>query len=225
MKRPEPRRARTLMLLAVVGLTTLAASGCQIAHAVTSIAFPPRTDARYELVDRPTVVVIDDPRELLGTAELDSLAADQAGIDLQREGLVTTLVPPGRVADIEAANPEQYKSIPVDRLGRMVDAEQVIYAVVESVVYEEEPGLLTPTARARVKVIDAVESRRLWPTPMSVEAGETIEPIEGALVTVELPVRPSLGFEPAHWDEARRELAIELGRGVAKVFYKHLDDP
>ncbi len=107
--------------------------------------------------------------------------------------------------------------LPIEAIGEIVGAEQVIY--VEMVSFVGSPDGFTPRASAvcRVKVIDVANRTRVFPAP------DAEEPWQLVSVTTRA-VDLELYRTPAGRRQIEQMLAERLGDRVAKLFYRHVPD-
>jgi len=205
-----------LTLLAAVSMGLLA-PGCNIvAPAALLIEGPPKTDAVFELDEtRPHVIFVDDANNNLRRRVLRQEITDAAQRTLLDEGVLTsqTLID-GRAALLTATSESSTEPMAISAVGRAVEADVVIYVTVDLLVLTTDGATYAPLAVARVKVMDAIEDKRLFP--------DDREP-RGRVI--ELRLRKRTGSPPTSGTErakAESDLAKELGQAVAELFYKHL---
>jgi len=96
-------------------------------------------------------------------------------------------------------------------IGRRVGAEVVVFLTIDAWTLTRDGSSTAPSARGRIKIIDAVTNNRIFPTQQT-----------GHPLIIRMPTRP--GTVPA--DRAKRagieqELAQAIGVELAQVFYKH----
>lgn len=198
--------AAGIMLTVMIG-----ASGCNTVGYVTQIFVPTGIPAVYEMPDRPTAVLIDDPSGALPDTSILQLIEGQVGQELIEHEVVESVTAQRLLSELRH-NHDDFSQWPIDKIGLRVGAEQVVYVLVEQFHLMDERRTYRPTARMRVKVVDAASGRRLFPP------GEP----SGAAVNSEMFFKQQLtgGTEGTRQVVARRlgELAAE---DVAKLFYKH----
>lgn len=208
-----PIRQIISSLLLVVCVT--ASGGCNI---VTPAAFlltpPPMTEAEYELKDRPTVVFIDDRDSVVNPVAFRRTIGDKISEDLMVKKVLSHTIRSHDAMGVAARHDTKSKVMPIDAIGRAVDAEQVIY--VEMVTFVDHIDGQTPRAlaTARVRVIDVVNRERLYPTSEDDQPFRLVE-----VLTREFS-------QDAYASRATRiqiyeTLANELGAAIAKLFYRH----
>ncbi|MCR9076118.1 MAG: hypothetical protein NXI07_08765 [bacterium] len=207
---------RTLAPISIVLCLALAAlglmPGCNV---VTPVAYaihgPGKVEPQYTLEENArTVVFVDDPSSRITQRRLRYAIAERATDELLEKRILVDMVDPRGI--LTAASNERYgKQMSISELGRTVDADIVIYAVVTDFSMSPETGAYLPRATMRVKIIDTRSKQRVWP------ADE-----RGHVMNVQIPQRPGSG--PASTGErveVEGALASRAGLGLAQLFYKH----
>ncbi len=196
---------------ALLVLVAAAATGCNAIGVVAdAIAGPPRVDAVYDLPKAKTVVLVDDPGDLLPTRDLPNRIAGRVGDELVAQKRVTQVIGPRVINDLAAGNPD-FDTWALDKVGRRVGADQVVYVVIQSFVLTENNEVYEPQATATVKVLDVDSSKRLFPVS---------EPNGHVVVATERPV-PRDGASSKTDGIIARRVADALADKVAKLFYDH----
>jgi len=205
------------------GLVTPVLLWCVLAAAIGSTAgcFYQRVKAKYELPEKITLVLVDDPAEALGDPYLAQQVANQISFQLVQNKAVPATVPLNRLSELRRRLGAQYATTPIDEVGRTLDAQQVIHVEIIAARTGYEPGVDRPTAQARVKVIDVEQRQRLWPAPG--RGGQTGP--SGYSLTSKMFYRyqSDRGERGAGRDLAQR-FATHIGQDVAKLFYDHEPD-
>ncbi|MFG0283925.1 MAG: hypothetical protein ACF8R7_05840 [Phycisphaerales bacterium JB039] len=200
---------RTLLVLAA-GLISLAMGGCNIFGPILFIAHgPPRVPALYELPrERPTVVLVDDPDNHIGSRQFRLEMAAEIEKRLLAKKKVDTVIESQQLLRVLARErPEDRMAI--GEIGRAVGAEVVIWVGVQSFELLQDAESVAPQAQLRIKVLDVVAEEKLWPT----------ETAQHDLV-VSMPRQP--GAAPDSPSERRRlmmDLARYAGQATAELFY------
>lgn len=206
-RRLAQRAAGCAMLLAALGL----AAGC----------FYQRIKAKYELPEKITLVLVDDPSDALGGAHLARHVANQIGFQLVRHEAVPATVPLNRVSELQRELGDAFATTPIDEVGRTLGAQQVIHVQVLSAKTGYEPGVSRPTAQSRVKVIDVEQRRRLWPQPRpgvhTAPRGHTVSSSMFYRYTGNGEVRGTQ-------NDLKQRFATLIGNDIAKLFYDHEPD-
>ncbi len=186
--------------------------GCNV---VTPVAYaihgPGKVEPQYTLEETArTVVFVDDPSSRITQRRLRYAIAKRTTDELLAKRILVDMVDPRGI--LTAATNEQYsKQMSISELGRAVDADIVIYAVVTDFSMTPEVGAYLPRATMRVKIIDTRESARVWPNDE-----------RGHVINVQIPQRPGSGpSSTGERVEIENELAERAGLGLAQLFYKH----
>jgi hypothetical protein len=209
----DRRLATALILL----LTAIIVAGCNIAGPVAYfIEGPPTRAAQYTLLDRPTIVFVDDRANTIGTnaPAIRRAIAEKVSEDLMVKKLVTTTISPRDAMGVVATSDRHGELMPIDAIGRAVGAEQIIYVQMLSFSGTSDGATPRPTAVCRVRVIDVVERTRLFPPPDTEEASRLME-----VQTREID--PAMLRSAASRLKVYQALADETGEQIAKLFYKH----
>ena len=210
-------RALTALLLA--GLVASSA-GCEIFSFLAALGGQ-AVEAEYKLADRPTLVMVDDPDNLLGHSSLAGLMAQTVGRKLQQAEVLTEetrLVSQQELHDLAQQLGEDYRLTQTVQVGRLLDAEQVIHVRVRSVDLTRAPGVYQPKMTVEVKVLDAAESKRLF--PQSLEFDEQWNN-QGYMLSTQTPVRTPEMTDNGIRANLTRELAVHTAVHIAQLFYKH----
>lgn len=183
--------------------------------------------AIYELPKRPTVILVDDPDQLLGYAQVSVNIATGIGIELIENEALKSVIDQRKVNDLRQGLGRAFDKQPVDVIGRDVGALQVIHVHVRSVNYSAQPGMVQPKAVVLIKVIDVPSRKRLFPPSDNNEVTSDLPTIKGGYV-LNVELRERL-LDSINADEQlkslQRLLANQVGNKVAQVFYKHDPEP
>ncbi|MCC7145519.1 MAG: hypothetical protein IT443_03665 [Phycisphaeraceae bacterium] len=169
----SPRRPLSptgrLYVVALYLAVGLSLGGCVAAGVLASGVAKEKVKARYRLPDQKTLVLVDDPKKLLGDPSAPAAAANRVAFDLiEKETLLAErFVAQEKLTAMIADLGPAYARMPIDQVGKKLDAATVIYVYIDSVQMQSEPGIYRPTAQARVKVIDTATGKRLFPAPGS----------------------------------------------------------
>ena len=201
---------KVLWMLVVMGML----GGCNIVGWLGQ-AVAPKTKAIFPLADRPTLILVEDPQNLFKDPTIARLIAQRIGDLLLDHHVITTLVPAYSVDELRMNLGEDFVQVGIDQIGRAVHGEQVVHVHLESLILYPDPGLLEPTASVQVKVIDAVNRKRIFPRANSAFAAA------GHRVRVKLLSR---GADPGDSETrvAMRKLAARLVRDCARLFYAYM---
>ena len=211
-------RAMFVRCVALAGVFSAAAvaGGCGGVPYLVQGLIPQTVKARYLLEDRITLVMIDDPQLLLGDAEISTQLADRVMHDLQEKKVVQQFVPLAQLAALADELGDGYGRTAIDKIGSKLGAQQVIHVNIDSLTAAAAPGMWRPEATVTVKVIDAIQGKRLFPPPQP-GAGP-----RGVSISVQTAPRYSSDDAKGERMMMMRRLAPLIGRDVAYLFYKHL---
>ncbi len=202
---------KSLLPLSLLLLIT----GCEAFSYVASAVAPEKRKAVFTLADVPTLVLVDDPGTKLGNPALPGAIAARIGFELKQAKALTEVVDPQKLAAYRAKHGRQFARLPVDQVGRDLQAQQVLHVwITAAAMSRPAPALLQGRVEAQVKVIDVVGGR-LFPAP---SPGIADAPGHGAAVGEERRTEE----DDASADAAllARDLSEELGVEVAKLFYE-----
>lgn len=209
---------RSTLLLALAIACTGFLSSCNILGPASFIIDGlPKRDAQYALMDRPTVVFVDDPRNALSDRNLRRYIGDKVATQLMLNKIVTVTISSADAMGV-ARNDRHGKRMPIEAIGRAVGAEQVLY--IEMMSFTLSPDNVTPQPMGvcRIKVIDAINRIRLFPEMDENSQAAAAYPVQVAL--------PRLSTELYRSASGRRkmneQLANHMADRIAKVFYKHV---
>jgi len=218
---PTAGYTRFLVLLATAALL-VTTNGCELVGFVAQGFSASKIKAVYDLADRPTLVLVDDPSGRLGNPALPHEIANQVAFHLSEESIVSqaNLIEPHHLYELKTKLGKDYARTPVDRIGRELGAQQVIHIYVESVSYSQNPGMYHPIATVHVKVIDAVKGKRLFPLQRTLD--DESSPLSHHTVNISMPHRTMSdgGYNPVR--HFGKPLAHRIGRDVARLFFDYL---
>lgn len=214
------RRFHLVLCAAAASAVALGTAACNIVGPLGYlVGGPEKTAAMYTLPpERTAVVFIDDPDSRLPSR----VVRQRMGKTAERELLDNKCVPDAQIISSDAA----LAASAIDRfgqrqtiaeIGEKVGAQVVVYARAEEFTLSPDGAQFAPSGRLRVKVVDAATGKRLWPAPESADPGA-----QWHLVSYDLPMRQ--GSAPnslMEIQQAEQQLADEMGRALARVFFKH----
>lgn len=213
----RPRACSVLAALALAGVTLPLASCNIVGPAGYFIAGPEKIPAAYEL-DRTktTVVFIDDTRgSVLPTKSIKRRIGEAAENILLNEAKIERMIASQDL--IAIADREKFsKEFGIVELGEAVNADVVVYVAMESFAVMQDQENYTPTASARVRVIDVRSKTQLWPEKLD----------EAYNLSVVAPSRA--GAPPRNTSErtqVQTEFAERVGRSIAWIFVEHHKNP
>jgi len=160
----------------LICLSLLPLAGCAGLGWVTDkLSPPPTVDAKYELPNVPTLVLVEnyhDSGALAADCETLTrfIVEDLQGQKRKKDGKDTeeplvVLVDWKKANDLRNDDPKKYHDMKISELGKTVGAKQVIYV---QLLYSELQGaiggdLLRGRAGARVRVVDCATGETKWP--------------------------------------------------------------
>lgn len=195
-------------------------AGCNILGPAAYLTMgQPKTGAQYELVDRPTIVFVDDRMNAIpvNSSRVRRMIADKVTMDLMNEEILTQTIKPRDAMALARNSDREGSLLSIEALGDRVGAEQVIY--VEMMSFRGSPDGVTPRAigLCRVKVIDTANRSRLFPPPESERGWIEVRAISQ-------PFSPELFKTTEGRSQIQELLANLLGDRIAKLFYEHIPD-
>lgn len=209
----DARRAVRAALLAASAAVVLI--GCaQPLGFLAQAAFPQKIKAVFPIEDRPTLIMVDDPQIKLGSLSVSAMIVDRLMTDLRNAKAVTQFIPPEDLSQYAVGQGERYSKTPIVQVGRALGAQQVIYIKIEQVSIASEPGLLRPSSRVQVKLIDVPTGKRIFPP-------EDDEPAYAVITQTRDRYQGDAGNR-GDVSMMMRKLATLIGRDVSRVFYEHL---
>ena len=208
-----------LWIAAVSALLTL--NGCEIFAFVANAIFQNKIKAVHELTDRPTLILVDDPRSIFEDLKLPDYIANETAYELIDKRVLSqaNAVPIEGLYPLKTKLGRNYNRTPIDHIGKSLEAQQVVHIFVQSVSLGDTPGLLRPAASVRVKVIDAITGKRLLPAP---DPNNPLPPSQSYhLVDVTMPYHSGNADDPNVIRQARQQLAKRVARDVSRLFFDH----
>lgn len=190
----------------------LAMAGCNIvAPAYYIIHGPEKVAAQHELdPERPTVVFIDDRGNRLPRRAMRQTIGEAAQQALLNEKAVVDVIDT-RGAMAASSQDRAGQAMSIVDIGKAVKADVVIYATVDAFTMSSDGQSYSPVASLRVKVIDVVADKRVWPAEK-----------EGYPLTLTFPPRTSdVPKNAAELRVAEEEVGELVGLGLAQLFYKY----
>ncbi len=211
MHRPTKHFVMPLGFLACV-IAALWMSGCNILGPMLYLAHgPEKIPQLYELdADRPTVIFFDDRAGILPNAGLRETVTHTASQILLDKKVVNRMID-ARAATAVVANEPRGDLLPISAIGQKVGADIVIYVEPELFTLSPDNQTFVPTARLKIKIIDAANDTRLWPDKR-----------EG--YTLDIVAHTKQGAPPtdaASRAMAQQEFARYVGQSLAQIFYAH----
>ncbi len=208
------------LLVACVSL----APGCAVFSWIGTMLENPVIEALYEPANRPTLMLVDDPQRALVLATLPEAIAQEVARRLTQAGVVEHWIAPQSLEAYRAARGAAFDTLAIDRIGRELGAEQVIYVKVVAIEAAGHNPAPRYEAVLDVKVVDAVTRRRLFPDLAS--SNRDAATLGGQdrghyRIRVAPPVKDFMDDRPETGDALWRQLGHELARTIARLFHRH----
>jgi len=216
---PRTRGTHALRSRGLAGLLcclTLSAlpllTGCNIlGPAIYFIHGPEKVPKLYALdPKRRTVVFIDDRRNQLPRRSLRQVMAEKAQGTLLDERCLEAMID-AKAALAVTARDKATEPMKITEIAKAVDAEVIIYATVDQFVLSTDGQTFAPAMALRIKVLDAINEKRLWPDDKN-----------GHNLVLNIPIKQ--GFVPQNQSEvmkAENEAAEAAGLAIAQLFFEH----
>jgi len=201
-----------LCLVVVVCVVGCFLQSCNLmAGASYILSEEPQQEAIFVLPDVPTVVFVDDRRNLLHPSRLRRVVADQITELLLKENVVATLISPQDIMRVSATKDRYGNILTIGELGEAVGASTVVYVEMTAFALTTDGQTPNPVANCRVRVIDVDHKKRLFPV------NDASYPIVATLGKVD----PYNIHAISEMRKLAEELSEELGKKVAEMFYLH----
>ncbi len=199
-----------LLVLLAAGIT-----GCNIVSPIAYLVGGTGTiDAQIAIPDQPTLVFVDDRASLVNPRSLRQVIAERISEDLMVKGVVATTISPADAMAYASHHDRQGELLSMGDIGEAVGADTVIYIEMLAFARYQTNSMPRPYATCRVRVLNVKDQTRIYPPPDS-----DIQPPE--IQAVLLPQDPELFRQRATAIEVYEQLAEQLGRNVALLFYDH----
>lgn len=203
------QRVRVILAAA---LPCLFLAGCNIAGPVYyAVHGPEKVEALYKLdPEVATLVLVDDPASKVGRRRTRADIAVAATETMLAKGVSVNMLDP-RPSLVLATKETDGTPMSITDIGRAVDADVVIYALLTEFTLSSDGTSNLPAASVQVKILDANTGQRLWP-----------EDPKGTPIRLRPEYRSGdLANDPGAVLEGEQALASRLGLAIAQMFYKH----
>ncbi len=208
------------MLYSLVFCLSLGLYGCSwIVGAVSVVKPPEKVKAKYDLPDKATLIVIDDPRGLVTSPSMLRQIATATRNVLEVEKIIVTggFVGQDELAGYREQLGEDYYRTSLAALGIQLNAKQVIHAEVTGFQVGIGGNVIQPAIAMNVKVFDLDQRVRTFPLGVDpatgVDNGASVYPLQS-----QMPAR-DLSGQGAARSIAVRDLADQAGRDIARLFF------
>jgi hypothetical protein len=215
---PMPKRSRIgIAVLACAGAGVLAPlAGCNITGpAYYLIHGPEKIPKEYQLdPKRPTVVFVDDPGNRIPKRQLRAVMGQTVEEVLLEKGLLKSdkksnnMISSGAALTV-AGKDKSEAPMSITQIGRAVGADVVIWVMVDRFTLSPDGQSMSPTVSVRMKIIDTVEDKRLWPDDPAGKPFTFVAPAASASLPETTSARA----------QAELNLAEYAGRGISELFY------
>lgn len=194
--------------------------GCNAVGAAVNLVSPPElVDAKYELPDKPTLIVIDDPAGLINNQGTLRQIAVSTQTTLETEQVVTQrFVTQGELSAYRDELGPAYQSTTLAGLAMHFDVKQVVHA--EVVDYQMDMGgsVVRPSITLNIRVFDLDERGRVFPARTgTTEQGSGLGAPFYQFVS-RLPARDLSDISAAR-EIAVRDLSNQAGRDIGRLFF------
>jgi hypothetical protein len=206
--------ARVAAALALLG--GLLTAGCNVIVPVAYVIEGPGTiPADYTLRDTSTAVFVDDRDSAFPRTSLRAIVGNEITNRLIANKALpaSMLVDAGDVMALVRGLETSDSRVSIERIGREAGVEQVVYVELKGFALTLDGVTPRPTAVCNVKVIDLAAGIRVYPGDGSPTGREIVSQIR--------EVDPSLFQSFAKRRKVEDDLATELGKTVAELFYEH----
>lgn len=209
--------ANALMLMLLVPAGLLLPS-CNIVGPIAYLAAGPgQIDAEHELVDRPTIVFVDDRANMLPRRSLRIVLGDSCATRLMEQEVVLQENMISTRDAIAAASGEQSGALrSVADIGEATEAAQVIYVEITGFTHSIDNARPLPAIACSVSVVDVATRTLLYP-----DAGESGAQHRDLLIQSPREYPSEAYRSGATRRQVEEEIAAFTGEQIAKLFYKH----
>lgn len=211
-------RLAWLSLVLMITLSQL--GGCSyLAVAATIVTPPEKVEAKYELPDKATLVVIDDPRGLVNSPSTLRRIASATRNVLEVEEVIVLggFVGQDELAGYREELGEDYYRTSLAKLGIHLNAKQVILAEVTGFQIGIGGNMIQPAISMDVKVFDIDQRDRTFPKGKDPTTGIDMGAKSYSMQS-QMRARELTG-QSASRSIAVRELADQAGRDIARLFF------
>lgn len=194
--------------------------GCSwIVGAVAVVKPPEKVYAKYDLPDKPTLIVIDDPRGLVASpSTLRRIAsATRNVLDIENVIVKGGFIGQDKLAGYREELGEDYYRTSLAKLGIHLEAKQVIHVEVTGFQVGLGGNVIQPGIAMEVKVYDLDQRIRTFPKGVDPTtgfgSGASVYPLQSQMKTRDLT------GQGAARSIAVRDLADQAGRDIARLFF------
>ena len=201
---------RLLLVVPIFALMAMMNSGCASALGTLSYGIfgPAANPAKYVLPKEPTLVLVENYRNP-SAAEFDAdQVASEVTDDLKKNN-VAPIVDLDKLLAIRDADPNKYRTMKIQDIGRAVGAKQIVYVDLVAAAVELDPSqrALHGKAAARVRVVEVASGDTRWPAGMA----------EGYPVESEIPYNDA---DPRIATAMNGQMISELSEQIGNLFHE-----
>lgn len=211
---------RTVVCSLLLLCSLLPLGGCSwIVGAAYVVAPPEKIEAKYDLPDKATLVIVDDPRNLVTSpSTLRRIAtATRNVLEIEKVVVEGGFVGQDELAGYRSELGDRYNKTSLAALAMHLGARQVIHVEVTGFQMELGGNVIRPAIAMNVKVFDLDERARVFPMTQDPDGGDNFGASVYALQS-QMPARDLAGASASR-SIAVRELADQAGRDIARLFF------
>ncbi len=199
-------------------LTMILAGACNIAGPAGYLILGPEKSKPVWTPpgrDAVGVILIDDPQSIIPLRALRDTIGTEAEELLLAQGVFKDMMA-SRLAAAHVRSERFGAPISVADVGREVNANYVIHAVVRAFMLTQDGQTFSPLAVLEVRVVDVKQEEQVFPPPDA--------PTAFAALTTDLRIEGlNLPDSNAGRRQAMDDLARYTGQKLARMFYEHVD--
>ncbi|MBX2851466.1 MAG: hypothetical protein KTR15_06960 [Phycisphaeraceae bacterium] len=211
---------RIVVYSLVLLFALLPLGGCSwIAGAAYMVGPPEKIEAKYDLPDKATLVIVDDPRGLVTSPSTLRRIATATRNVLEIEKVVVDggFVGQDKLAGYRSELGDRYNKTSLAALAIHLGAKQVIHAEVTGFQMEFGGNVIRPAIGLNVKVFDLDERGRAFPRTQDLDSGDSFGASVYSLQS-QMPAEDLTGASASR-SIAVRDLADQAGRDIARLFF------
>lgn len=195
-------------------------SGCNVIGVAATVMTPPKkVDAKYELPDKATLIVVDDPHGMVNSpATLRRIAsATRNVLEVEKVVVGGGFVGQAELAGYREELGERYNQASLAALAMHLGAKQVVHAEVTEFQVDLGGNVIRPAIALDIKVFDLDRRARVFPSRHNIDSSADIGASVYSLQS-QMPTQDITG-QSATRSIAVRELADQTGRDMARLFF------
>lgn len=204
-----------------MGLASLCLlGGCNIIGVAATVVSPPKkVEAKYELPDKATLIVVDDPHGMVNSpATLRRIAsATRNVLEVEKVIVVGGFVGQAELAGYREELGDRYNQTSLAALAMHLGAKQVVHAEVAGYQVGLGANVIRPAIALNVKVFDLDQRARVFPSRHDIDSGAGMGASVYSLQS-QMPTQDIAG-QSATRSIAVRGLADQAGRDMARLFF------